>query len=375
MTKADLDRMDGPLIALANQSGGDLRKLMFMFFSFLHRRTDFYVIHHKGDVRNNVPIKMGFREGDAEKMLLAAFRQFPLRKMPRQGGAGTGTGAGVGGGANTAKQQQQKQPKMQAAVPPAKVESKAKTVESPAKASAIDKNNEEPKKSAAAEATTSSTTKKKASDEIEEAVSKVRLTEEGKQIPVGNGGSTSRYQWTQTVEEVTVATALPEGTKGKDLDVVMKPSSLSVKMKRPAKEGEEAPTILEGTLSEKIRMDESTWSLEGGVLLLTLEKVVKTWWKTILEGDDEIDTDMVDSTRHISSYEEQTQGMIRKCLFDQRQERMGLPSSDELLGKKPSIPTLPAGVEYIDKKTLDDADDDDASKEDQGGGNEKEEGS
>ena len=33
------------------------------------------------------------------------------------------------------------------------------------------------------------------------------------------------------------------------------------------------------------------------------------------------------------------------------QERMGLPSSDEILGKKPSIPTLPAGVEYIDKKT------------------------
>ena len=340
MSKADLDRMDAPLIALANQSGGDLRKLMFMFFSFLHRRTDFYVIHHEDDVRDNVPIKMGFKEGDAEKMLLAAFRQFPLRKMPRQGGAG------VGGGATPAAAKQQQPPKKQAAASPAKVEApkakaETKSVESAASA---------PKEAS------STTTKKKASDEIEEAMSKVRLTEEGKQIPVGNGGSTSRYQWTQTVEEVSVATALPEGTKGKDLNIVMKPSSLSVKMKRPAKEGEEPATILEGTLSEKIRLDESTWSLEGGVLLITLEKVVKTWWKTVLEGDDEIDTDMVDSTRHISSYEEQTQGMIRKCLFDQRQERMGLPSSDEILGKKPSIPTLPAGVEYIDKKTLDDAD-------------------
>lgn len=335
MSKAELDRMDAPLIALANQSGGDLRKLMFMFFSFLHRRTDFYAIHHEDDVRDNVPVKMGFKEGDAEKMLLAAFRQFPLRKMPRQGG-GAGAGAGVGGGANAARQEQQ--PKKQAA----KAESKAKTTVS-----------SEPKQPATAETTMSS------------AMSKVQLTDEGKQIPVGNGGSTSRYQWTQTVEEVTVAAALPEGTKGKDLDIVMKPSSLSVKMKRPAKEGEEPPTILEGTLSQKIRMDDSTWSLEGGVLLLTLEKVVKTWWKTVLEGDDEIDTDMVDSTRHISSYEEQTQGMIRKCLFDQRQERMGLPSSDEILGKKPSIPNLPAGVEYIDKKTLDDADQD--------GGNEKEE--
>ena len=284
-------------------------------------------------VRNNVVvITCWINVGDAEKMLLAAFRQFPLRKMPRQGGGG----AGVGGGANAARQEQQ--PKKQAA----KAESKAKTTVS-----------SEPKQPATAETTMSS------------AMSKVQLTEEGKQIPVGNGGSTSRYQWTQTVEEVTVAAALPEGTKGKDLDIVMKPSSLSVKMKRPAKEGEEPPTILEGTLSQKIRMDDSTWSLEGGVLLLTLEKVVKTWWKTVLEGDDEIDTDMVDSTRHISSYEEQTQGMIRKCLFDQRQERMGLPSSDDILGKKPSIPSLPAGVEYIDKKMLDDADQD--------GGNEKEE--
>ena len=357
MSKADLDRMDAPLIALANQSGGDLRKLMFMFFSFLHRRTDFYVIHHEDDVRDNVPIKMGFKEGDAEKMLLAAFRQFPLRKMPRQGGAG------VGGGATPAAAKQQQPPKKQAAASPAKVgapkaKTEMKSVESAANA---------PTK----EASSTTTNKKKASDEIEEAMNKVRLTEEGKQIPVGNGGSTSRYQWTQTVEEVSVATALPEGTKGKDLNIVMKPSSLSVKMKRPAKEGEEPATILEGTLSEKIRLDESTWSLEGGVLLITLEKVVKTWWKTVLEGDDEIDTDMVDSTRHISSYEEQTQGMIRKCLFDQRQERMGLPSSDEILGKKPSIPTLPAGVEYIDKKTLDDAD---AGKEDaaDGGSGEKE---
>jgi HSP20 family molecular chaperone IbpA len=339
MSKADLDRMDAPLIALANQSGGDLRKLMFMFFSFLHRRTDFYVVHHEDDIRDNVPIKMGFKEGDAEKMLLAAFRQFPLRKMPRQGGGGPGAGVGGGGATPTTNQQ----PKKQATAPPAKAESKVKI--------------------------SSTATKRKGSDEIEEAMRKVRLTEEGKQIPVGNGGSTSRYQWTQTIEEVTVATALPEGTKGKDLDIVMKTSSLSVKMKRPAKEGEEPATILEGALSEKIRMDESTWSLEGGVLLLTLEKSVKTWWKTVLEGDDEIDTDMVDSTRHISSYEEQTQGMIRKCLFDQRQERMGLPSSDEILGKKPLIPTLPSGVEYIDKKTLDDAD---ASKEDGDGSGEKE---
>ena len=75
--------MEGPMIALANSAGGDLRKLMFAFFSFLHRRTDFYLVPNAEDLKEG-KAKMGFPEGEAEKLLLAAFRQFPLRRMPRQ---------------------------------------------------------------------------------------------------------------------------------------------------------------------------------------------------------------------------------------------------------------------------------------------------
>jgi hypothetical protein len=75
-----------------------------------------------------------------------------------------------------------------------------------------------------------------------------------------------------------------------------------------------------------------------------------------LVGDEKIDTELVDSRRHISDYDEATQGQIRKILFDQNQYHKGLPSSDELLGTGKStaaIPELPPGVEYIDKKKLD----------------------
>ena len=90
---------------------------------------------------------------------------------------------------------------------------------------------------------------------------------------------------------------------------------------------------------------------------------------------------MIDSTSKISEYDHATQGMIRKVLFDQRQDRLGLPKSDDILREeavakmmngetdiipptppptlgsisssmmisRDNIPPLPPGVEYIDK--------------------------
>ena len=71
---------------------------------------------------------------------------------------------------------------------------------------------------------------------------------------------------------------------------------------------------------------------------------------------------MVDSTRHIGTYDEETQAEIRRIMHDQRQERLGLPTSTstldvgDVLSHLPNtIPSLPSGVEYIDGETLDKA--------------------
>ncbi len=68
------------------------------------------------------------------------------------------------------------------------------------------------------------------------------------------------------------------------------------------------------------------------MLLLTLDKVKKTWWATVFVGDDEIDTQLVDSTCKISEYDEATQGAKCKIMFDQNQQRLGLPTSDQYWG-------------------------------------------
>ena len=62
------------------------------------------------------------------------------------------------------------------------------------------------------------------------------------------------------------------------------------------------------------------------------------------------------STQKISDYDKLTQDVLRKMMFDRNQQRLGLPTSDEILRKGlPSssiVHSLPPGVDYIDSETL-----------------------
>jgi hypothetical protein len=365
----ELQALDAPLIALTNQCGGDLRRLMFAFFSFLNRRTDFYLVPHPDDVERGDPVTMGFREGDAEKLLLAAFRQFPLRRIPSKKNQPTTPpeAAAAAAATKTAAKTIPTSPSHVAAGATAPTTSTLTTcTTSDEKDTKSDVKSSETKSEDKTGTTTgnpSDTTKTvtEKADAVGNLVG-VEYSEDGLQVPVGNGGSSKRYKWTQTIDECTVIIGLPEGLKGKDLFVSITPTSIAVKSKAPLvlggqDDGSDSPHVfVEGKLLEKIRSDESTWSLEGGVLVLVLEKLKKTFWKTVIEGDDEIDTDLVDSKRHISEYDGATQGQIRKIIFDQNQERRGLPTSDKILGK-PAIPStlpeMPPGVEFIDSKKVD----------------------
>jgi len=326
-----LQALDAPLIALTQQCGGDLRRVLFSFFSFLHRRTDFYLVPHPED--NNGSCKMGFREGDAEKLLIAAFRQFPLRRIPKNPEGATTTVA----------------PKKRS--PP--------TVVSPPSNASNKPPAQTPSRSTEATSTATETdsSTKNAMEEEPQTDSDVRYTENGLQVPIGNGGSTKTYKWTQTIDECSVLVGVPKSLRGKDLKVKITPSTLSVKTDKPLEGGKGPHTFVEGSLVEKIRPDESSWSVEGGVVIVTLEKVQKTFWKTVFEGDEEIDTELVDNRRHIEEYDDATQAKIRKIIFDQEQYHKGGPTSDEILGQKSTgIPPLPPGVEYIDKAKLDEED-------------------
>lgn len=134
------------------------------------------------------------------------------------------------------------------------------------------------------------------------------------------------YQWTQTLESISVIVPLPTGTRGKDLDVDIKRKSLRVSFKRDKK------TIIQDDLFNTIKEEDSTWSLSDGNLDIHLEKVSRDqWWPHVLVKDPKIDTTkIVPENSKLSDLDGETRAMVEKMMFDNKQKQMGKPTSDQL---------------------------------------------
>ncbi|KAI8903782.1 HSP20-like chaperone [Gorgonomyces haynaldii] len=131
------------------------------------------------------------------------------------------------------------------------------------------------------------------------------------------------YQWKQTLQDVDVTVKLPPQTKSKDLKVDIKKQGLTVIVKGEQK--------IQGELFNAIKMDDSTWLIDNGELLIHLEKVNQMeWWKCVIKGHTEIDTTKIEpENSKLSDLDGETRTMVEKMMYDQQQKAMGLPTSEE----------------------------------------------
>jgi hypothetical protein len=359
MSTHDDGRFDEVLAALAQQHDG-LQPLLRTLFSFLHRRTDFFVADASPTRR------IGFAPGQAERLLLQAFRAFPLKGpdgRPLAAVAAPPAGAAPAGAAPAG------------AAPAAGAAAVAAAGAAPPRAAAV---------AAAASASASASTpapppllpqpQPQPQPQLL-AQLPVRHSAEGRQLPIANGGVGPGYWWAQTLGDLSVSMLLDDALCASAKDVVCRldggggagaPQRLVVGLRG-------RPPVIDGALAAVVKASELTWSLEsraeaprgrpvdptgragrappgsgaidppaevaapavaaasaaGKVLTLTLEKAVATWWRSVVEGHAEVDATAVDSTQSVSSYDDETQAAIRKIMFDEDQRRRGLPTSEE----------------------------------------------
>ncbi|KAF8898801.1 HSP20-like chaperone [Infundibulicybe gibba] len=134
------------------------------------------------------------------------------------------------------------------------------------------------------------------------------------------------YTWNQELGEVDITIPVPEGTRAKNLIVVIQKKRLGVGLKNADEK------ILDGELCAEIKVGESTWTLDNQAVLVHLEKLNQSsWWENVLTHHPKINTRKIEpANSKLSDLDGETRGMVEKMMFDNQQKQMGKPTSDEM---------------------------------------------
>ncbi|POM79867.1 Nuclear migration protein nudC [Phytophthora palmivora] len=285
---SETDRFDSMLLTIAQSQRG-IEPLLDTVFSFLRRKTDFFTGAEPKVIEDTI------LKSVRKQAVLAEKDQFQKKQ-----------------------QEAEKRQKQEAARKAAELEKKQKKEENAPRFEEIPDDDEtESKENRPEQMPPQKTSTAEKEDEEED--------DNGPPL-VGNGGQTDKYVWTQTLQEAQVNFAVPEGTKSRQVDVEIRAGKLRVGLRG----GE---TFVDGPLYKKVKVDDSFWTLEdSNRICIYLQKDNQMeWWKTIIQGDAEIDTQKVQpENSKLDDLDSDTRQTVEKMMFDQRQKAMGLPTSDDM---------------------------------------------
>ncbi|RWS25286.1 nuclear migration protein nudC-like protein, partial [Leptotrombidium deliense] len=299
-SSADEEKFDGILLAMAQQHEGGVKDLLNTVFSFLCRKTDYYV---------------GGGDGAAKKLLLETYDKWERKALEVK--------------AEKEKERIADEKRRKAAKDAKKAAEEADdeprikelTDEEATELEKQIKLEKEAKQRTTESEVIPSNSDKDDKDEEEDE------TDKGKVKPnEGNGYNGPDYSWTQTLSEVELKVPLKVKFTVKSRDVVIefRKKHLKVGLKGH-------PPIIDGELFNQIKLEECLWVLDKNLVTITIEKINKMeWWSRLVITDPEINTKKVNpEPSKLSDLDGETRSMVEKMMYDQRQKEMGLPTSEE----------------------------------------------
>nr|XP_050847015.1 nuclear migration protein nudC [Vespula vulgaris] len=308
------EKFDGMLLAMAQQHEGGVQDLLDTIFNFLARKTDFYT---------------GGGEGAAEKLVTGKFKKYEATALAKA----AAEKAERAEQERRRKERLEKKKKEEEKTEEEQMDTDSRIVELTDEQAAKLQEEIDNKKLSKEVAAVPGPSGDNAGGELKNDNAEIDDEEEDEKEKnklrpnSGNGADMPNYRWTQTLQEVEIRVPLKVNfsARPKDVSVTITKKHLTCGVKGQ-------PPIIDGDFPHEVKLEESTWVIEDGkVLLINLEKVNKMqWWAHVVTCDPEISTKKVNpEPSKLSDLDGETRGLVEKMMYDQRQKELGLPTSDE----------------------------------------------